>query len=331
MITDNVVDGPVNDWPPSAAWSVLRARADMLHRIRAFFEARGVLEVETAVLSRCAATDPALASFRVAYEGRGAPLRRGLYLHTSPEFGMKRLLAAGSGDIYQVARVFRDGEAGRWHNPEFTLLEWYRVGFDHFKLMEEVAALVGKFLPQCRQCSRLPYRELFLNYLAIDPLAADAEVLEETARSRGIEVGGELGHNGWLDLLFTHLLEPKLAELDCVFVYGFPAAQASLARLDPSDPRVAERFELFVRGVELANGFHELTDGNEQAARFTQDNRLRSSMGLPEMPADDRLLAALDAGLPDCAGVALGLDRLLMLITGARTIDEVLAFPVAIA
>ena len=301
----------------------------MLRRIRAFFASRGVLEVETPVLSSGAATDPALSSFCVDYHGPGAPPGRRLFLQTSPEYGMKRLLAAGSGDIYQVARVFRDGEAGHWHNPEFTLLEWYRVGFDHMQLMDEVAALVAELLPGCGGFSRLAYRDLFERYLAIDPLEADEATLAAAARRRGIDVRGELQHTGWLDLLFTHVIAPGLAEGDCVFVHGFPAVQASLARLDPSDTRVAERFELYVRGIELANGFHELVDGTEQGARFAADNRLRLDSGLPGMPPDHRLLAALEAGMPDCAGVAVGVDRLLMLMMGAETIDEVLAFPVA--
>ena len=323
------MDAAARDWPPTAGLTAIRARADMLARIRAFFAARGILEVETPALSSCAATDPALSSFHVGYDAPGANPARRLYLHTSPEFGMKRLLAAGSGDIFQIARVFRQGESGRWHNPEFTLLEWYRIGFDHFDLMDEVGALVAEILPHHRRFSRLSYCELFARHLGVDPLAADEEMLGAAARDRGIDVCGELGRTAWLDLLFTHVIEPELAGLGCVFVHGFPAAQASLARLDEADPRVARRFELYVDGVELANGFHDLTDSREQAARFMSDNLSRRAGGLPEMPVDARVLAALEAGMPDCAGVALGLDRLVMIRTGAGAIDEVLAFPVA--
>jgi lysyl-tRNA synthetase class 2 len=319
----------VADWRPGASLKVLRARADVLRQIRAFFASRDVLEVETPVLGAAAATDPALCSFHVAYRGPGAPPARRLFLQTSPEFSMKRLLAAGSGDIYQIARVFRDGEAGRWHNPEFTLLEWYRTGFDHRRLMDEVAALVAGLLPDRGGFARFAYAELFERYVGVDPRDVDAATLAQAARRHGIDVSGDLRRAGWLDLLFTHVIEPRLAELDCVFVHGFPAAQASLARLDPSDTRIAERFELYVGGVELANGFHELTDSAEQDLRFSKDNGLRRDRGLPTMPPDHRLVAALGAGMPDCAGVALGVDRLLMLMTGAETIGDVLAFPVA--
>ena len=318
----------VPDWRPSASLKVVRARAETLRQIRAFFAARDMLEVETPLLCAAGATDPALSSFHVAYRGPGAPPGGRLFLQTSPEFSMKRLLAAGSGDIYQIARVFRDGEAGRWHNPEFTMLEWYRVGFDHRQLMEEVAALVAELLPDCPDFRRVTYAELFERYVAVDPLVVDEAALAAAARRHGIDFSGDLQRAGWLDLLFTQVIEPRLVELGGVFVHGFPAAQASLARLDPSDARVAERFELYVRGVELANGFHELTDGTEQELRFVEDNRLRRDRGLPAMPPDHRLVAALDAGMPDCAGVSLGVDRLLMLMTGAQTIEDVLAFPV---
>ena len=312
------------EWTPRASLERIRARAGLLVKIRAFFRARGVLEVETPVLSRSATTDPALDSFHVG------DLDHPHYLQTSPEFPMKRLLAAGSGDIYQIARVFRDGECGRWHNPEFTLLEWYRVGYDHWQLMNEVEALVTEVLPGCgSDFPRVSYADLFLEHLDIDPLVADVPQLAEVAKRAGVVASGELTRTGWLDLLFTHLIEPPLAEYKAVFVYGFCADQAALARLDDNDRRTASRFELYASGVELANGFHELIDPVEQRARFIGDNRLRRSQGREEMPLDELFLDALAEGLPDCSGVAMGVDRLLMLVTGALTIEEVLAFPIA--
>ena len=239
---------------------------------------------------------------------------------------MKWLLAAGSGDIYQVTRAFRDGERGRWHNPEFTLLEWYRVGFDHWRLMDEVAELVSLVLPGAGEFSWISYRMLFLDALDLDPLACTGDQLAAKARAHGIDTAGQFDHRAWLDLLFTHLLEPRLAGR-AVFIHGFPAAQAALARLDPDDPRTAQRFELYVDGVELANGFHELNDPDEQRARFAADQDRRRAAGLPHVDPDERFLAALEAGMPDCAGVALGLDRLLMLAEQADCIDDVLAFP----
>lgn len=244
---------------------------------------------------------------------------------------MKRLLAAGSGDIYQLARVFRDGEAGGRHNPEFTLLEWYRVGWDHHRLMDEVAALIGELLPGfARQpAERFSYRELFVQHLDLDPFRASVAELIACAESRGIGLPTGLSDDApdpWLDLLLTHCIEPRLPSDRPVFVHDYPPAQAALARIRPDDPPVAERFELYLGGIELANGFHELADPAEQRRRFERDNRLRAERGLPEIPLDEQLLAALEH-LPDCAGVALGIDRLLMLAAGKHRLDEVLAFP----
>jgi lysyl-tRNA synthetase class 2 len=321
------MDHPASAWQPAATLDRLRARARLLAQVRGFFASRGVLEVETPCLAAAATPDPALESFAVPCRDGSQPGGRYLYLQTSPEFAMKRLLAAGSGDIYQVTRAFRDGERGRWHNPEFTLLEWYRVGFDHWRLMDEVADLVAMVLPGTGEFTRVAYRTLFLEALDLDPLACTSEQLAAKARAHGIDTAGRLDHQAWLDLLFTHVLEPRLAGR-AVFVHGFPAAQAALARLDPDDPRTAQRFELYVDGIELANGFHELSDPDEQRARFAADRERRRAAGLPPVAADERFLAALEAGMPDCAGVALGLDRLLMLAEQADRIDDVLAFPV---
>lgn len=320
-------------WRPSADLSVLRLRAELLAQIRAFFAARGVLEVETPALSAAAITDPHLASFKTCYSGPGSQHGRPLYLHTSPEFAMKRLLAAGSGCIYQIARVFRDGEAGSRHNPEFTLLEWYRVGFDHHRLMDEVAELVGMLLAgrlALAEPERLSYRQIFQHHLNLDPHRATVADLAACAETRNISIptGMPLDDpDPWLDLLLTHCVEPRLGSGRLTFVHDYPASQAALARLRPDDPPVGERFELYINGIELANGFHELGDAVEQRRRFAQENAARRAAGLPVMPVDEHLLAALEFGLPDCAGVALGFDRLVMLATRKTSLAEVLAFP----
>jgi lysyl-tRNA synthetase class 2 len=321
-------------WRPSADLSILRLRAELLARTRAFFAARGVLEVETPALSAAAITDPHLASFAARYSGPGPLYGRTLYLHTSPEFAMKRLLAAGSGCIYQISRVFRDGEAGHRHNPEFTLLEWYRVGFDHRRLMDEVAELVAELLAGrlalSDQAERSSYGEIFRHHLNLDPHRATVAGLAACAERLNLSIPPGMPADDpdpWLDLLLTHRIEPELGRGRLTFVYDYPASQAALARLRPGDPPVGERFELYVNGIELANGFRELGDATEQRRRFERENAVRQASGLPVMPVDEHLLAALDAGLPDCAGVALGFDRLVMLAAGKNSLAEVLAFP----
>ncbi len=321
-------------WSPTAPLENLRARAQALEEIRAFFRKRGVMEVETPVLSGAGATDPNLHSLRSRYTGPGAARGRELYLHTSPEFAMKRLLAAGSGPVYQVCRVFRDGETGRYHNLEFTLLEWYRPGLDYRALMDEVESLVGRVLAPYRAAApakRITYREAFRQNAAIDPWTADAEMLGRCAAANGLSVPAGLSggdHDGWLDLLLTQVVEPAVARHGLCFLYDYPASQAALARVRGGEDGVAERFELYLDGVELANGFQELTDPREQARRFEYDNRRRAHRGQLPVPPDEHLIEALAHGLPPCAGVALGLDRLLMQALGARSIHEVLAFPV---
>jgi lysyl-tRNA synthetase class 2 len=348
----------VEPWRPSASLETLRLRARLLAAVRAFFAGRGVLEVETPCLGAATVTDPHLHSLVTAPRGdftggRGAEgSGRPLFLQTSPEYAMKRLLAAGSGSIYQLARAFRDGEAGRRHNPEFTLLEWYRPGFDHHRLMDEVeellAATLGAERPAERPidarpggagpAERLTYAEAFRRHAGVDPFADPVRRLAEAAREAAGGAVPELGddRDAWLDLLMATAVERRLGwdgdRARPTFVHDFPASQAALARvrepLPEGGPAVAERFELFVAGMELANGFHELADPAEQRRRFETDLARRRAAGLPEPPIDERLLAALVAGLPDCAGVALGFDRLVMLAAGARSIEEVLAFPV---
>ncbi|VAX07350.1 Translation elongation factor P Lys34--(R)-beta-lysine ligase [hydrothermal vent metagenome] len=309
---------------------MLQARAGLLTKIRAYFAQAGVLEVTTPTCSRHANTDPALENFQVTYTGPGAPVGQPFYLHTSPEFHMKRLLAAGSGSIYQTCQVFRDGECGRQHNPEFSLLEWYRLGFDHHRLMADVAALVNGVLPEPRLVERHSYGDIFQHHLGVNPHDSTASALQACAVEQGIVGADRLdlpSRDAWLDLLLIHCIEPQLGRQKLSFIYDYPASQSSLARVRQDDTPVAERFELYMNGMELANGFHELTDSAEQRRRFEQDLIQREAAGQKPVPMDENLLAALAAGLPDCAGVALGIDRLLMQITGAKRIDDVLAFP----
>ena len=307
-----------------ATIDTLRFRAALLARIRAFFAARGVLEVETAALSPAAPTDPALESIAADVERLGGKR----FLHTSPEFAMKRLLADGIGDIYQLCRVYRDGEIGRWHQPEFTMLEWYRIGFDDGKLMDEVEALVREAAggraaewPACR----IAYREAFERALGVDPFAS-THAVEECLRERGIDVPAGLDADGVLDLAFAAVVMPALPTDTWVFVHDYPASQAALARIKPGTPPVAARFELFAQGLELANGWAELTDAAEQRRRFDADQRVRQQRGLPRRPIDEAFLAALEQGLPDCAGVALGVDRLVAVAAGLPSIAATVAF-----
>lgn len=320
-----------SSWQPSASLSNLRLRAEMLAAVRRFFADRGVMEVDTPMLSSFASTDPHLHS--LSSEPQAAGHR--MYWHTSPEFPMKRLLAAGSGSIYQICHVFRDGEAGRLHNLEFTLLEWYRPGWDQWALMDEIAALVHEMLSQrlvLAEPEHVSYQQLWRRQLGVDPLTCNEMRLQKILTDAGFdtrELTAQIDRDGWLDLVMSHCLGPKLGHDRCCFVHGYPASQAALAQLDPNDTRTAARFELYLKGIELANGYLELTDPLEHTKRFEADNLIRRRRGLPMMPADRHLLAALRARIPDCAGVALGFDRLLMLAAEASHIEEVIAFPLA--
>ena len=319
------------DWRPTASFDTLRLRAELLARIRYFFTERGVLEVDTPALSNAASTDPALQSFSTVYDGPG-PAGASLYLHTSPEFPMKRLLAAGSGSIYQLCKVFRDGEFGARHNPEFTLLEWYRTGFDHLDLMDEVEQLLTTVLAGIAPPDSVhhwSYRELFLEYAGIDPFTVSPDALQQLLQTEhGISCTALSTDDadGWLDLVMTHVIEPQLGA-GLVFVRDYPASQAALARLRPGTPSVAARFEVYLNGIELANGFHELADAVEQRARFEKERERRRCDGLADVRIDERLLSALASGLPDCAGVALGVDRLVMIASGTKSLHDVIAFP----
>lgn len=297
----------------------LKKRAQIIANIRAFFAERDVLEVETPLLGRSTATDPHIASFTVPW-----PDTSYRYLHTSPEFPMKRLLAAGSGSIYQIAKVFRLGEQGRLHHPEFTMLEWYRVGFDHHDLMREIDLLLQRIL-KTPATEHTTYAQLFEAYLGIDPHFSNAKTLQACAKQHDLWRPSDAHEDKdfWLHLLMSHCIEPHIGKEKPVLVSDFPASQAALARVSKVEPPVAERFEAYYKGIELLNGYHELTDVEEHQRRFTADNQTRTKMGLPEIPLDEAFLAALP-NMPDCAGVALGVDRLVMLALGAGSIAEVM-------
>jgi len=303
-------------------------RAAIKSGIRDFFAARGVLEVDTPALVRRGVTDVNLATVTARLEDQE------LFLHTSPEYAMKRLLAAGLGDIYQLCPVFRAEERSALHNPEFTMLEWYRLGYSMDRLIEEVAALLDTAMQACgaapRPLRRLRYCDAFLQCFGVNPLDAPRETLAQLALEAGLtgDAAASLTRDGLLDFLVGVRVGPTLGH-DCwLALTHYPASQAALAQLDPHDPTVALRFEMYADGVELANGFEELANAEEQAARFAADNRERIARGVPQRAADERLLAALSAGLPACAGVALGVDRALMIATGARRIDEVISFTI---
>jgi lysyl-tRNA synthetase class 2 len=314
-------------WRPTASLAALRRRAQALQVTREFFAARNVLEVQTPAMVNAPVSDLNIASSRVEVPGRKGPP---LFLHTSPEYAMKRLLAAGSGDIYQVCQVFRGAERGKQHNPEFTMLEWYRLGFSLEDLMREVADLLRKLLGVDLPVEFLSYRDAVSRHASLDPLDATHQALRSAAQALGLDVQQtrSSGRDELLDFIMGAQVGPKLGPSALTFVHRYPASQAALARLDAEDQRLALRFELYHRGVELANGYHELANAAEQRKRFTADLAARRERGLPTFDFDQHLLAALDAGLPDCAGVALGFDRVLMLAMGASSIDEVLTFPV---
>ncbi|MFA6230302.1 MAG: EF-P lysine aminoacylase EpmA [Rhodanobacter sp.] len=306
----------------------LQWRARLYALIRAFFAERQVLEVETPILSAAGNTDPNIESFSTVFHGHVDAGARERWLRTSPEFPLKRLLAAGIGDCYELGRVFRDGEAGGRHNPEFSMLEWYRLGWDHRALMHETIELVEQALAMLDRRAEVvitSYRQIFLDALGIDPLHAPIDALRAPLAEYSINPA-DLGRDDWLDLLITHRLQPAFPR-DCITViHDYPASQCALARIRPGEPPLAERFELYLGPYELANGYHELNDAQEQGARFERDNQVRRQRGLREVPVDQRLLDVLDA-MPDCAGVAMGVERLLMCLAGTDAIADVLSIP----
>ncbi len=319
----------MTDWLPSASFDAMRLRARLYACIRDFFTARDALEVETPVLSLAGNTDPNIASFALQFSGRteGAPRTR--WLRTSPEFPMKRLLAAGLGDCYELGRVFRDGEAGGRHNPEFTMLEWYRVGWSHHRLLDEAVEVVRLALALVGReaiLERIAYRELYHQRLGIDPFTASDDTLRNALGTIEIDPSG-LARDDWLDLLMTHCLQPAFACGKLLAIHDYPASQCALANVrGQGSDAVAERFELYLGPLELANGYHELRDAGEQRVRFERDLRVREQRGDLQPPLDASLLAALAHGLPACAGVAMGVDRLLMAMLQSERIDSVLAF-----
>jgi lysyl-tRNA synthetase class 2 len=326
----------MTDWRPTAPLRALHLRARLLADIRLFFASRGVLEVDTPALSVAGATDPHLESFMTTYTGPGLDKGKPLFLQTSPELPMKRLLAAGSGCIYQIAKVFRNGEMGRLHNPEFTLLEWYRIHFDHYQLMDEVEQLVTLLLKDrvtLQAPERFSYSEIFQRYLDLDPHRATVRELGVCVENQGLTIPAGMPEDDpdpWLDLLLSHCIQPRLGRGRLAFIFDYPCSQAALARIRPGNPPLGERFELYINGLELANGFHELGDASEQRWRFERDNQIRAARGLPTVPLDGRFLAALAQGLPPCSGVAVGLDRLVMVAAGQSSLQEVMAFPLAL-
>ncbi len=311
-------------WQPSSTISLLRQRADYNRMIRQFFAERQVWEVETPILSHSGNPDPQLESFKTVCHAKQIST---CYLNTSPEFTMKRLLAAGSGDIYQLCKVFRDGEMGHKHHPEFTLLEWYRVGMDHFALMNEVQALVEYLAKKPLQTEHITYRQLFLDKIGIDVKTAQIPLLQQCAKDFGIDLHQPLlEKDAYLDLLLSVVLEPQLPKDKLVFLYHYPASQAALARvIEEEDFKVGCRFELYWQGLELANGFYELSHAEEQRARFVAQMAQREKQAQMTVPMDELLLAALPQ-LPECSGVAVGVDRLLMCLLNAKHINEIISF-----
>ncbi|QDU35900.1 Elongation factor P--(R)-beta-lysine ligase [Maioricimonas rarisocia] len=326
---------------PSADLVTLRRRAILTQAVRTFFDRHGYWEVETPLLSRDICVDAWIDPFCLQGDGDGT-----LYLQTSPEFAMKRLLAAGADAIWQLTRSFRRGETGQYHNPEFAMLEWYRVGDDHHAQMTFVEALVRHVATQAVEFGaeaaplsrltepirRLRYDEAFAEFAGSSVLQLEVVDLAELARTHDLVVPaslqqGEGDRDDWLNLLLAEIVEPALASLGAVFLYDYPASQAALAKVSPGPPPVAERFELYLDGIEICNGYHELTEADELARRMQQQSDRRVAAGLPALPVESRLLQAMRKGLPNCAGVALGLDRLLMWALGAETLADVMPFP----
>jgi len=321
------------NWQPTLSWQNAQKRAVVLQKIRTFFAERKVIEVETPALSQGTVTDVYLDAFECQYNflaDSSSEQAATLFLQTSPEFHMKRLLASGYGCIFQIAKAFRHEESGKNHNPEFTLLEWYRIGFDQFDLMHEVAELL-KVVLGGNKALFTSYQDIFIKTVSVDPLIANFDELVEVLNKHDKCADWLIEMNDadlLLQFIFTEIIEPTIGIDEPQFIYNFPVAQASLAKICPQDSRVAQRFECYYRGLELANGFNELTDATEQVTRFEQDNHKRKEQALADKPIDERFIAALSHGLPECSGVALGIDRLLMLALDVQQINEVQSFGV---
>jgi lysyl-tRNA synthetase class 2 len=309
-------------WRPSACIENLKQRAGLMRQIRSFFETRDYLEVETPAMAHFGVTDPYLSNIKAVFRNQI------FCLQTSPEYHMKRLLAAGSGPIFQLAQVFRDDELGRWHNPEFTLLEWYKLSATHHELMDEVDLFL-QFILNTMPMKRMTYHAAFLASCELNPFEASIDDLKSVVRAHqleGVLPSDEQDVDQYLFLLMSHVVEPFLSKEETpVAVYHFPPTQAALSKVSEG---VAQRFEVYFKGVELANGFHELIDASAQANRFSEDNACRKQRGLPLIESDYWLIDALKYGIPPCSGVALGVDRLLALAMGKQSIAEVMAFDV---
>ena len=320
-------------WQSTLSWENAQKRAGVIQQIRTFFAERNVLEVETPALSQSTVTDVYLDALSCQYNFLADSSHHNsasLYLQTSPEFHMKRLLASGYGSIFQIAKSFRHEGAGRYHNPEFTMLEWYRLGFDHIALMDEVELLLMTVL-QCEKPIRKSYQELFIENVALDPLTASRDELLELIQDKSLLsdwLANENDADILLQFIFSEIIEPNIGQQCPCFVYNFPSSQASLAQLCEDDPRVAHRFECYFKGVELVNGFNELTSAEDQIKRFQDDNTKRNAVGLPSKKIDQNFILALKHGLPQCAGVAMGVDRFIMLALNQNHIEQVISFPI---
>jgi lysyl-tRNA synthetase class 2 len=318
-------------WKPACEIKQLRLRAQMLSTIRSFFDRKAVLEVETPLLCQATGTDPQLDFFSTKYHS--LPKDKTMYLQTSPEFAMKRLLAAGSGSIFQICKAFRNGESGRFHNPEFSILEWYQVDFNLEQLIDEVIDLLTELLDgYCviESVKKVSYGDVFKQVTGLNAFNFCQQSYESYASknsiSDAIKICGS-DHSMWLDFIFSHQVQPQLKKYTICIVDSYPAIQSSLARINSHNPDIADRFEVFIKGIEIGNGFFELSDANEQESRFNQENKIRHIKGLELVEKDQLFLQALKAGLPDCSGIALGLDRLLMIMTNTQDIEDVISFP----
>lgn len=320
-------------WQANLSWQDAKKRAEVIQKIRDFFRDRDVIEVETPQVSNHSVTDIYLDTFSTNYDqsslvsdGESKPL----FLQTSPEYAMKRLLASGYQDIYQLCKAYRNEPSGRYHNPEFSMLEWYRVGFSYVQLMEEVEALLVEVLA-CPQAEKVTYQTLFISHVGFDPLNCDIEDTKTLIKQYdkwADWMGKTCDKDDLMQIIFTEIIEPKIGLNKPCFVYDFPASQASLAKLSTIDPRVAQRFECYYHGIELVNGFQELTCVQEQKLRFEMDNDKRLLLGKPIIEIDRYFIEALASGLPECAGVALGVDRLLMIALGKKEIRKTLTFAI---
>ena len=318
-------------WKPACEIKQLRLRAQMLSTIRGFFDRKAVLEVETPLLCQATGTDPQLDFFSTEYHS--LPRNKPMYLQTSPEFAMKRLLAAGSGSIFQICKAFRNGESGRFHNPEFSILEWYRVDFNLEQLIDEVIDLLTELLAgYCviESVQKVSYVDIFKQVTGLNAFNFCQQSYTSYASKNSIfdaiKICGS-DHSMWLDFIFSHQVQPQLKKYTICIVDGYPAIQSSLARINSHNPDIADRFEVFIKGIEIGNGFFELSDAKEQESRFNQENKIRHTKGLELVEKDQLFLQALKAGLPDCSGIALGLDRVLMIMTNTQDIEDVISFP----